>query len=150
MPLRGQEKVLANFDRERQRLITSVEKNAREMAEFLLKKIRENASLTDHTLDDLRQLGHPYAKRNPRPPHTPWWLIHRQSGTLVDALEMDNPAPGHYRVGFDENRAPHVPYVLLGTRTMIGRDILNETVRAEAENLRKIFAKDIRAFRRVS
>jgi hypothetical protein len=108
--------------------------------------VKQNISLTDHSLADLRREGHPYARRaigggtiNQIRIHTkgtksltnPALRVHKQEGNLLDALQA---APTHgglgYRVELDPNIAPHAAFVVLGTKVMLPRDVLWATAEA--------------------
>ena len=101
-----------------------------------------NISLTDHTLDDLRKLDHPYARRHGSIQiHAGggggWILdgrqqVHRQSGNMVRALkaaERTGPTIA-YDVWLDVAGAPEIRDVLQGTRRMLPRDPLWQTALA--------------------
>lgn len=112
----------------------------------LAKKVRQNISLTDHSAADLRRLGSPYARRHgsirihrkgSKSLAHPEFRIHTRSGALLNSLQ-DGPIPGkkpgHF-VGFATGIAPHAVYVVLGTKVMLGRDIIWDT--SEGEQTRK-------------
>ncbi len=106
-------------------------KSMDDASKFLQLKIRENITLSDHSLTDLRNMGHPYSKRRPSAIHSPPWLIHTQSGRLARSLEYEDRKDKKnvvFRVGFNQKIAPHAKYVLLGTSRMVGRDVLNGTL----------------------
>ena len=55
-------------------------------AALLLEEMKFLASRIDHDLEQLRQMGHPYAKGKPQgQPHSDW-LVHIQSGELFGGL----------------------------------------------------------------
>lgn len=119
--------------------------NTERATERVFTRVRENASLADHSLKDLADLDHPYSKRRPRKIHDPAWKVHRQSGDLYDAIASAVIAhPMLYRglVGIDENSAPHARVVIFGTPKMVARDFLNETLRANRKHIRKMLLKD--------
>ncbi len=95
-------------------------------AEVLQEKMKENASLTDHTLKDLAAMGHPYSLSNPANPHDPPYLIHEQTGTLKDNIEItSSPQKFRVTVGVDEDKVHYIPYLIYGTSKMIARDFLS-------------------------
>jgi len=100
----------------------------RDVANIIERSIREKASLTCHSLETLARMGHPYAVRDPRNPHSPPYLIHTQSGKLLNAigqrLEETKDKITIY-VGVDEDKAPHVQYLIFGTEKMISRDFIS-------------------------
>jgi HK97 gp10 family phage protein len=111
-------------------------------ANILLERIQENASLTDHSLSDLKNIGHPYSQRNPRNIHRPNFLIHRQSGNLLDSAGVNSVNQFRVQVGLDESIAPHVPDVIFGTSKMVGRDIVTESFREVEEDIDDIFIEE--------
>lgn len=89
----------------------------------------------------LRQMGHPYARRNPRPPGNPA-VVNRQTGLFRASWRLVKTANG-WRV---ENLAPYARYFNdKGTRRMIRRPIMRAIgqkarllrVRALAEAVRR-------------
>ncbi len=100
----------------------------------LFRQVRKRMSLRDHSLADLAQMGHPYAKRWPTiKVHTKLpWQVHRQSedNSLRDALKGEFSIDGagmHYDVFVDLNQAPHGEYVIGGTKVMHPRDVIWES-----------------------
>lgn len=108
--------------------------------------VRESISLTDHTLRDLADLDHPYARRHraiqvQKLGHSnlggrignPESLVHRQTGRMVKGLRGALRSGGRksaYEVWFDPMIAPHAEDVILGTTRMLPRDPLWETATA--------------------
>lgn len=108
-------------------------------------KVRQNISLTDHSLQDLADMGHPYAARHgairihgsgSESLATPSARVHRQSGKLLQALKSE-PAPTQpgWRVGFDTSVAPHAVFVVSGTRVMLPRDVVWDTANGRLTKL---------------
>jgi hypothetical protein len=116
---------------------------AKEALAHLKDKVMENASLTDHSLEDLKRLGYPYSRAHPKRIHTPEWLVHVQSGQLLSsvrhAVEM-KPKSISALVYLDQRIAPHAKFVILGTRRMVSRDFLSGTLIVELPALRRIFS----------
>lgn len=113
-----------------------------EAADLLEMKMKDNASLTDHTLKDLADLGHPYSVRDPNNPHSPPYLIHEQTGNLKNNIEQFKSEKGfRISVGVDENKVFYIPYLILGTEKMISRDFITETFNEVLPEIRKIFAR---------
>jgi len=95
-------------------------------------EVRRRIGMTCHTLQDLADLNHPYAKRHGtiqihrRKP----WQVHKQSGQMLSALRGRPYTQGYdtgYEVTFDYRAAPHALFVISGTRVMLPRDVLWET-----------------------
>jgi hypothetical protein len=108
---------------------------------LLREACRESLSLTDHTLDDLAALDHPYARRHGSirihgGDLRGGWIrtgedqVHAQSGRLRAALRggpvTRQGGPG-YEVWVDQAVAPHWRDVVQGTLHMLPRDPLWET-----------------------
>lgn len=98
-------------------------------AQVLLEQARKEMSLTDHSLQDLARLDHPYAQRHGRIRiHTSRpWRVHKRSGRFLNALSdrAGEDAEGLYHeVYFDLTTAPHARDVLQGTSKMLPRDPL--------------------------
>ena len=113
----------------------------------LAKKVRDNMSYADHTLEDLRRLDHPYADRHPgiqihKGPTADLRdgtaAIHKHTGTLLASIE-DRPVDGTrghtYRIEANENKADYAKRVLGGTEIMHPRNVFLET--AEAPGVKK-------------
>jgi hypothetical protein len=88
----------------------------------------------DHTLHQLSNLGHPYARKhgsiqihNKNP-----WLVHRRSGSVYNSIRSEEgttlrgPTVTIYS---DFGAAPHVRYVFEGTRNMLPRDPFTPTAK---------------------
>lgn len=101
----------------------------------LREAVRQNLSITDHNLSDLRRMGHPYARRHGSirvHPERPF-MVHRQSGRMRNATTLESKAyPGgagggaKYTaiVGLDYGQQRYFRYVIEGTRVMLPRDTL--------------------------
>ena len=125
-----------------------------EIRRHLANKLREAVSVQDqHSLPALRKLDHPYATRHDgQPAHAAKVLghsatvVHERSGGLLESIfETDVEKTRHgyrCRVGFDLDKADHIPAVLFGTDRMIGRDVLKFIVQQEARTLNKIWRKN--------
>lgn len=105
--------------------------------------VEENASLTDHSLDELARLGHPYAVRNPQTIHSPEYQVHQQSGRLRDNIETIKVNQFTYDVGVDPQAVPYLAAVLFGTRTMVARDFIRGSYNDALPDLREIFNKAV-------
>lgn len=94
----------------------------------LLTETRRAITRQDHTLQDLADLDHPYARRHRSIQihrDTPWW-VHKQKGELVTALYGASlSGPGGqpaFEVGLNPIIAPHAVFVTQGTKRMLPRD----------------------------
>ncbi len=120
--------------------------------------IKKSASLTDHTIKQIAEAGHPYAKRHSqtstaRAFHDPFWKVHKQSGALYNAIESETKKAQFIgageieisgQVGIDEGKAEHGAHIIYGTKKMIARDFLSETLKATTEKQEKLWEKGIR------
>jgi hypothetical protein len=119
---------------------------AGKVSEELDKTIKKYAELTDHSLDDLARMGHPYAKytRNgsgkivgmkseDSGPH-PDEFVHKQSGTLYNNIEkvIDESKAEHIKIlgGVSKSKVPYIDYLLDGTSKMRSRDFLGHALQA--------------------
>ncbi len=118
----------------------------KESAELLEDTIRDNAGLTDHKLDALEKLGHPYAVRDPRRIHTPDFQVHKQSGRLADNIEVKKIEGDKTTifVGVDDTEVPYIRHVIRGTRFMVGRDFITGSFNQVNNKITRIFAKKLK------
>lgn len=97
-------------------------------------RLKENVSLTDHSLDALARLGHPYNPDHYTQIHDPAWLVHRQSSELYNSIKVVKENDDTYAIGADENiRDPktgvkYVISVIEGTSKMVARNYPLETL----------------------
>jgi len=112
-------------------------------ANTLENKISENAGLTDHTLQDLAELGHPYSKATPKNIHRPKFKVHAQDGDLQNAIGQKQVGKDKIFVGVDTSKAPHAKHVILGTSKMVARDFITGSFKQIEEELRKIINKSV-------
>jgi hypothetical protein len=128
-------------------------------------RVRQNISLRDHSLEDLRvKHDHPYAKRHgsikihqsgSKSLLHPQNRVHSQSQAMLSALQsqLKTESGGYrYSVWIDTAIAPHAEYVVgvQPTSIMIPRDVLWDTAQAPfvtEKMMRKITDKLGRAMR---
>lgn len=118
-------------------------KALKEAADVLEEKISENAGLTDHSLQDLADLGHPYAKASPRNIHRPKFKVHSQEGDLQNAIGQQRISKDKILVGVDSSKAPHVKHVILGTSKMVARDFITGSFKQIEQDLIEIIDKSV-------
>lgn len=105
-------------------------------------EIQDNLSLRDHSLRDLADLDHPYARRHGSIREGilghPGLQVHAQSGELLKSLRFraDERAAA---VWLDTTWAEHAEHVVGGTRHMLPRDVLWET--AEDTRVRQLMMR---------
>ena len=99
--------------------------------------IQQNITRRDHTLQQLADMGHPYAKRHASiQVHAgQTYLVHTQSGKLANSLSSKvkrraGGAGAHSvaRIGFLRGAPSYAKFVLGGTKVMHGRQVLVATV----------------------
>lgn len=116
------------------------------MGGALRREIDLSISLDDHTLLELAELDHPYARRHGMiQTHKlgsghlrgPWPMrVHEQEGDLRAALhDMASPDGQAWYVWLDPTEAEHARWVVYGTKKMLPRDVLYAT--AEDPAVRK-------------
>jgi HK97 gp10 family phage protein len=121
-----------------------INKSVEEMAELLKQRIEKNASLTDHSLDELEKLGHPYAVRNTGRLHNLNYQVHKQSGKLVDNIFLRKKGARTYVVGVDESQVPYVGHVINGTRYMVPRDFVGKSLKELNKELKEKIEADLK------
>lgn len=111
---------------------------------------REIISLGDHTLEDLRKLGHPYATRDPRNPHDPPESVHRQRGDYLRALTVTEPhgrstAIAEGKISIEGDMKQRDRWIQEGTRKMIARPWMRWVMRTQGEAMRAAIIQTILA-----
>lgn len=98
-------------------------------ADLVLEEMKEEVDLQDHSLQDLRRMGHPYRKDAPADQPHPDWLVHYQSGDLRGGLSHTDPLVTETKAEVEiHSAAPYTWYLLLGTRYMRPRDFVTHSV----------------------
>lgn len=94
-------------------------------------------SLDDHTLQELAEMGHPYARRDPQPIHDPIEQVHEQTGALRAGLEATRPIAkwGYIEAWVVNNCQPLDNYIQVGTRFMIARPYMQAVRRLYHEQI---------------
>lgn len=144
--IRGKEKVLANINKKRLRVETGMVEVIKKAQKPLWTTIRANINWTCHSLAWLAQQGHPYGKKHLNNPHSPYYLVHRRSGAMRNALSSDigfdfreiRGGIGYTKAAEDalttsNARASYVRAVLkgstIGTGGMVERDFLSGSLK---------------------
>lgn len=123
------------------RIQTQLRERLRLVAELIRDQVIMNVTLTDHTLQELRQLGHPYSRQSPQTLHSPSFLVHTHTGDLRDAVTMEETPKG-YRVGVDDAKAPHAVHVLFGTSRMVARDFITGSISQVRQQIKSILHRE--------
>ena len=156
MSVRGADLVAKNIIRYGGRFLETVNKTMKKVSLVMDNQVTKNISLRDHSLEELRMLGHPYAKRHGEkgiPLHNPYWQIHERTGKLMDSKEsgttkasilLGNLSASAF-VGFDEKKAEHAKYIVWGTSKMIPRPVLIGSVNQIKDKAFKVIKGDLGA-----
>ena len=131
------------FEKLKKRMRRKSRKFVKESTSHLYDKVRMLASLTDHSLKDLRYLDHPYSKANPTTLH-PMNMVHKQSGTLYENIKMEITSTASRDIGrvyVDIEKVPYLPYVIHGTSYMKSRDFLKTALFRSTTEIEKELKK---------
>ena len=88
--------------------------------ELYYRAVLKNISLTDHTLIELRRLGHPYAVESPgAPAHPDDRMVHEQTGALKASIRVGTVQETSRRFSlFILSDSPVMGYLIHGTSRM--------------------------------
>lgn len=126
---------------------------AKYMADVLERSMRqdvwprwiEQISLQDHTLEDLRALGHPYSTRFGTDSFVhPDSEVHEQSGSLIQGTRIETlntPQGPAVRL---VNSSPHYVFLRYGTRTMRMRDPGGAALALALPAIRRRIAEEVK------
>lgn len=146
LKIRGTQQVISNINRKRLQIGAGTSDWINKSTNLLQRQIRNNIDETCHSLQDLADMDHPYARAHLLNPHSPYWLVHKQSGTMKAALTKESAtevAVGRNkisgRVGYTlegeeackstpSSRHSYLRCVIFGTQFMIQRDFLTRTL----------------------
>lgn len=131
MPVMGAGVVSKNILVFTKGFLKQVDRDMDNVRRLLDKQVEKNTSLDDHSLSDLRAMGHPYARRAPQEIHTPPFQVHAQSGKLKrarysgteKAAVMSGRLSARAFVGINSS-VSYALNVVLGTSKMVPRDFL--------------------------
>lgn len=99
---------------------TAVMEGLAEIAKNYKKQVDKNISLDDHTLQELRVMGHPYAVSKPENvPHDDR-MVHEQEGTLRKSIKAHPPEETTSRrfTVYVTSDAPEAMWLIYGTARM--------------------------------
>jgi len=129
MPVRGLPELNASLDTFRKDARKAMTQATNAASRLVFDEMKGLAGSIDHTLEDLRRLGHPYSWHfRGTPPH-PDYVVHVQrEGHGESLLQGLQRLPARYQGGVIRSEihshAQHTWYVLLGTRFMRPRDFV--------------------------
>lgn len=126
--VRGLDVVIKNMDNVPTNIIRDVKGAAQTALDILEKKVLERVTLTDHSLQDLAAMGHPYSTRfgTDTGPH-PDEYLHQQSSKLASNVEpVLIVKKNHviFGVGIDDKKVSYIRHLTYGTSRMRPRDPL--------------------------
>ena len=103
--------------------------------QYLNTEITKNLTLHDHSLEQLKRMGHPYAQRHGSigvHQNKPF-VVHSQSGKLANTLHYKmkgGTSKPVFRTGLKYN-SRYNRYIITGTRVMLPRNVLYDTSQIE-------------------
>lgn len=102
---------------------TAILKGLSQVAKNYKEQVIKNISLDDHTLEELRKLGYPYASGKAGSLHGTDSMVHTQSGELKRSIQSAPPEETTSRrfSVFVTSNVPYMPFLLYGTSTMRAR-----------------------------
>jgi len=122
------------LDKFRDNVIKLARNGLKRSAQRAEERLKQNAGLTDHSLDQLKDAKYPYSKRHPQFGfHKPFELLHIQSGQLRNSIRIVEQDQNTMAIGVD----PSVPYltdVIEGTALLYPRNFPLMTLRELEEN----------------
>ena len=90
----------------------------------------DHINLQDHSLEDLRKLGHPYSNRYAINSFVhPDSFVHEQSGDLLNSFEIRQSTEGENPVVEMISTSETYKYIRFGTSTMRIRDPASEAIK---------------------
>ena len=129
-----------NFNKLKKEVIDSAQQGLFKCAFLTKERLKQNVGLTDHDIEELAKLGHPYHPDHYRAIHSPEWVVHKQSGELYNSIKIVKESQNSYAIGADESiRDPetgayYVIDVIEGTSKMVARNYPLNTLMELEEN----------------
>ncbi len=129
MPVRGLAEVNASLDAFQKDVRKAMTQATNAASRMVFDEMKGLDGSIDHTLEDLRRLGHPYSWHFQGTPPHPDYVVHVQrEGHGESLLQGLQRLPARYQGGVIRSEihshAHHTWYVLLGTRFMRPRDFV--------------------------
>ena len=122
---------------------TEAERRVRKAGQYYLARTKENASVTNYSLRDLKARGHPYARKHGRIayrriPPLRRFQIHTRSGSFLRSIRgRFNRQSISYTV-FLQGAPKHAEALIFGSKYMLPRDVFAGTFNLERKQMRKI------------
>ena len=134
---------MAVLDKFRDNVLRLARQGLRVAAVKTEERLKRNTGLTDHSLQQLADAGHPYSAEFPQLKfHTPFELIHRQPGRLQDNIRIVEENKENIAIGVNPETVPYLTDVIKGIPTQLyPRDFPKMTLRELQEE--KIIEKTI-------
>lgn len=142
--IHGWGKVVGNLNRKQSQMEMGTFNWVKRNVDDLFDGVKTNIVRDWHSLKVLAAMDHPYARRHLQNPHSPYYMIHEQSGDLKKELKQEFCTETGFMggaVGFtpeseNELRAPgsdhsYLRCVIFGTEHMVSRDFLSGTLLRE-------------------
>ena len=156
MKITGLEASLKNLKGIEKTAFEKAGKKALRAAAIILRKdLKANTNLRDHSLKQLAEMGHPYARRHGSISiHSPRsYRVHAQSGKMRSKAMFKQRGSGtriSYKIGFDYGAVPYARYVIQGTKVMLPRNTVYltamqpETKKAMMKAIVKVMGAEFR------
>lgn len=126
--VRGIENIIRNLQNMHPNLVSHLREAGEQAGKHLQGQAVDMASLTCHDLQDLADLGHPYAQRYGVDSFdTPDEMVHFQSGKLFENIERHVDIDNNRLIvacGVKEEKVPYIKWLIDGTSKMRARDFL--------------------------
>lgn len=148
----GGDLVAKNIIAFQNRFLDEVNSDMEAVATLIHDAVYENISLTDHSLQDLADLGHPYSRRGGGGLHSPDFQVHTQSGKLLSglfkAVEHAEVVGGRLvasaSIGIRDN-VEYAIHVIVGTSRMVPRDFLVGTLGQKSKESLDILKRSLKS-----
>jgi len=113
------------------KIFDDLEKRKQKSVDVIFEEVIQLVSGEPLSNEELRRRGHPYSRRRPTNLSP---LVHIRTGRLKASIRKKRDG-----IAFDTSRAPHLKYVVEGTRRMIPRDFIVAALRKASDRLKEIW-----------
>lgn len=149
--LKGGDVVLRNITAFGGGLMKHINSLMKQIESRLREAISKNISLTDHTLEDLAAMGHPYAAAHPANPHRPEYQVHSQSGQMLGGLISGTSDASFNASGVTAeayagitDAVDYALFVIFGTSKMVPRDFLTGSLEEIRDQVFSLLQNNLR------